>query len=73
MLYLPCRVVDSKGPTNTRIYDVAVYFRQERLAVGSGQSIQSAEMAAAQAALEKCKGEDVTNGMVRLEVAVGML
>ena len=45
------RVIESKGPTNTRIYVVAVYFRDRRLATGKGHSIQEAEMNAATNAL----------------------
>ncbi len=50
------RVIESKGPTNTRIYVVAVYFRDRRLAVGKGHSIQEAEMNAATNALNSSKG-----------------
>ncbi|UYV73706.1 DROSHA, partial [Cordylochernes scorpioides] len=50
-----CRVIECKGPTNTRVYTVAVYFRGERLASGSGHSIQQAEMAAASRALSSTK------------------
>lgn len=49
------KVIESMGPTNTRIFTVAVYFRGERLSTGSGHSIQQAEMAAASKALESCK------------------
>ncbi|CAB4057265.1 rnc [Lepeophtheirus salmonis] len=49
------KVIESKGPTNTRVYIVAVYFRGERLAKSSGPSIQQAEMNAAKDALENCK------------------
>lgn len=49
-------MIESKGPTNTRIYDVAVYFRDKRLAKGSGHSIQEAEMNAALNALKASKG-----------------
>ncbi len=34
------KVTECKGPTNTRIYGVVVYFRGERLAKAQGQSIQ---------------------------------
>ena len=47
------RVIESIGPTNTRKYVVAVYFRGSRLATGSGHSIQQAEMDAAEMALKK--------------------
>ncbi|XP_067003035.1 ribonuclease 3 [Anabrus simplex] len=46
------KVIECKGPTNTRIYTVAVYFRGNRLAKASGHSIQQAEMSAAKSALE---------------------
>lgn len=49
------KVIECKGPTNTRVYTVAVYFRRKRLATGSGHSIQQAEMAAASKALEASK------------------
>ncbi|KAG1670558.1 Ribonuclease 3 [Nymphon striatum] len=49
-------VIETKGPTNTRVYIVAVYFRGKRLAKGSGHSIQQAEMDAASNALIACKG-----------------
>ncbi|XP_064616843.1 ribonuclease 3-like [Liolophura sinensis] len=45
------KVIESTGPTNTRTYTVAVYFRGERLATGTGHSIQQAEMSAAMNAL----------------------
>ena len=39
-----CRVLESMGPTNTRVYRVAVYFKGKRLADSEGPSIQQAEM-----------------------------
>ena len=51
------KVVEAKGPTNTRIYSVAVYFRGERLAKGSGHTIQQAEMNAAKEALKHSRGK----------------
>ena len=45
------------GPTNTRVYRVAVYFKNRRLADAEGPSIQQAEMRAAEAALNKCEGQ----------------
>ena len=51
-----CRVLESMGPTNTRVYRVAVYFKGKRLADSEGPSIQQAEMRAAEAALKKCEG-----------------
>ncbi|CAH0384549.1 unnamed protein product [Bemisia tabaci] len=50
------KVIECKGPTNSRIYTVAVYFRRQRLAEASGHSIQQAEMNAANSALELSKG-----------------
>lgn len=49
------KVVESTGPTNTRVYKVAVYFRDKRLASATGHSIQQAEMNAAKKALENSK------------------
>ncbi|KAB7506876.1 hypothetical protein Anas_00241, partial [Armadillidium nasatum] len=45
------KVIECKGPTNTRVYTVAVYFKDKRLAKASGHSIQQAEMNAAKEAL----------------------
>lgn len=45
------KVIECLGPTNTRIYTVAVYFRGTRLAAARGHSIQEAEMQAAELAL----------------------
>lgn len=50
------RVIECKGPTNTRVYTVAVYFRGKRLASAMGHSIQQAEMNAAKKALEISQG-----------------
>ena len=47
-------MIESKGPTNTRVYTVAVYFKGDRLAKADGPSIQTAEMNAAKLALETC-------------------
>ncbi|KAL6266209.1 hypothetical protein P5V15_003070 [Pogonomyrmex californicus] len=47
------KVIECKGPTNTRVYTVAVYFQGKRLATASGHSIQEAEMNSAKEALEK--------------------
>ncbi|XP_017776911.1 PREDICTED: ribonuclease 3 isoform X2 [Nicrophorus vespilloides] len=46
------KVIECKGPTNTRVYTVAVYFRGRRLSSAMGHSIQQAEMNAAKKALE---------------------
>uniref|UniRef100_A0A915I4F1 RNA-binding protein 42 n=1 Tax=Romanomermis culicivorax TaxID=13658 RepID=A0A915I4F1_ROMCU len=48
------KVISIEGPTNTRIYQVAVYFKSKRLAAGCGHSVQEAEMKAAEEALIKC-------------------
>ena len=48
------QVIESKGPTNTRVYTVAVYFKGDRLAKAEGPSIQTAEMNAAKIALDTC-------------------
>jgi len=45
-------VIQQSGPSNLRRYKVAVYFREKRLAIGEGGSIQQAEMNAAVEALE---------------------
>ncbi|XP_063700833.1 ribonuclease 3 [Culicoides brevitarsis] len=50
------KVTECSGPTNTRVYTVAVYFRGKRLASATGHSIQQAEMNAAKQALEDSKG-----------------
>lgn len=52
-----CRMIESIGPTNTRRYKVAVYFKGERLATGTGHSIQQAEMSAACNSLEERSGQ----------------
>lgn len=49
------KVIESIGPTNTRVYTVAVYFRGKRLASATGHSIQQAEMNAAKTALENSR------------------
>ena len=49
------KVIECIGPTNTRVYTVAVYFRGKRLASSTGHSIQQAEMNAAKAALENSR------------------
>ncbi|KAM3717120.1 Ribonuclease [Dirofilaria immitis] len=47
------RTIAVEGPTNTRVYKVAVYFRKKRLAVGCGHTMQLAQMRAAENALIK--------------------
>ncbi|CAD6198909.1 unnamed protein product [Caenorhabditis auriculariae] len=49
------RTLKVEGPTNTRTYEVAVYFRNKRLAVGAGGNIHAAQMNAAEKALENMK------------------
>lgn len=49
------KVIESIGPTNTRVYTVAVYFRGKRLASATGHSIQQAEMNAAKSALDNSR------------------
>ena len=51
------RIINVTGPSNTRRYTVAVYFRGERLATGVNYGIQSAEMEAAAKALIDHKGK----------------
>ncbi|GAA48519.1 ribonuclease III [Clonorchis sinensis] len=46
------KVLEHSGPTNQRTYLVGVYFRGQRLATGSGRSVQQAQMEAAKQALE---------------------
>ena len=53
-LFFQFQVIESKGPTNTRVYTVAVYFKGDRLAKAEGSSIQTAEMNAAKLALDTC-------------------
>ncbi|VDN05000.1 unnamed protein product [Thelazia callipaeda] len=47
------KTIAVEGPTNTRVYKVAVYFRNKRLAVGCGHTMQLAQMHAAENALIK--------------------
>ena len=56
-------MIASTGPTNTRKYTVAVYFRGERLATGMGNSIQQAEMKAATNALQDKAGMQLLAGL----------
>jgi dsRNA-specific ribonuclease len=65
-----CRVIECKGPTNTRVYTVAVYFRGGRLAKASGHSIQQAEMNAAKEALELSQGIDMYKDRFLLKTVV---
>ncbi|CAL8091556.1 unnamed protein product [Calicophoron daubneyi] len=46
------KLLDHSGPTNQRTYLVGVYFRGQRLATGTGRSVQQAQMDAAKNALE---------------------
>lgn len=45
------RVLDETGPDHAKRFTVAVYFNDERVAVGTGSSKQEAQLAAAEAAL----------------------
>ena len=56
LISLTFRVISCDGPTNTRRYTVAVYFRNKRLATGIGHSIHLAEMDAAEKGLNQNKG-----------------
>ncbi|VVC31425.1 Double-stranded RNA-binding domain,Ribonuclease III domain,Ribonuclease III [Cinara cedri] len=49
------KVIECKGPTNSRKFTVAVYFKGVRLSQADGHSIQQAEMNAANSALEVSK------------------
>ena len=64
-------MIASTGPTNTRKYTVAVYFRGERLATGTGHSIQQAEMNAATNALKDRGGKGPGVGNRDGETGVG--
>uniref|UniRef100_A0A914I9D7 Ribonuclease 3 n=1 Tax=Globodera rostochiensis TaxID=31243 RepID=A0A914I9D7_GLORO len=46
------KTIGVEGPTNTRVYRVAVYFRNKRLSDGMGSSVHQAQMQAAQNGLE---------------------
>ncbi|VDN53922.1 unnamed protein product [Dracunculus medinensis] len=46
------KTIGVAGPTNTRVYQVAVYFRGRRLASGCGHTLQTAQMKAAEHALK---------------------
>ncbi|KAL1375044.1 hypothetical protein pipiens_017733 [Culex pipiens pipiens] len=46
-----CKVIECYGPTSTRVYMMADYFRGKRLACSKGHSTQQAEMNAAKQAL----------------------
>ncbi|EDS36052.1 ribonuclease iii [Culex quinquefasciatus] len=48
-------VIECNGPTNTRVYTMAVYFRGKHLACSNGHSIQEAKINAAKQALENSK------------------
>ncbi|XP_039449550.2 ribonuclease 3-like, partial [Culex pipiens pallens] len=50
-----CKVIECNGPTSTRVYMMADYFRGKRLACSNGHSTQQAEMNAAKQALENSK------------------
>ncbi|XP_052221459.1 ribonuclease 3-like isoform X2 [Dreissena polymorpha] len=59
------KVINQSGPSNLRRYKVAVYFREKRLAIGEGGSIQQAEMDAANKALESPDLADKNNMKIR--------
>eukprot|EP00117_Sycon_ciliatum_P013204 scpid5641/ scgid13951/ Ribonuclease 3; Protein Drosha; Ribonuclease III len=46
------RQLEERGPSHKKIFTVGVFFRGKRIGVGSGHSIQAAEMEAAEDALE---------------------
>ncbi|XP_077865341.1 ribonuclease 3-like [Saccoglossus kowalevskii] len=46
------KIVNQIGPSHSRKYTVAVYFKSERLAIGTWSSVQQAEMMAAKNALD---------------------
>ncbi|KAL1400408.1 hypothetical protein pipiens_007468 [Culex pipiens pipiens] len=50
-----CKVIECNGPTSTRVYKMADYFRGKRLACSNGHSTQQAGMNAAKQALENPK------------------
>uniref|UniRef100_A0A5K3EYP8 RNase III domain-containing protein n=1 Tax=Mesocestoides corti TaxID=53468 RepID=A0A5K3EYP8_MESCO len=45
------KILEYSGPSNERVYKVGVFFKDIQLAVGSGRSVQNAQMAAAKNAL----------------------
>jgi len=51
------RTVSESGPNNTKTFKVAVYFRERRLGIGIGQSIQKAQFDAAKNGLLENTGE----------------
>nr|CAD2156702.1 unnamed protein product [Meloidogyne enterolobii] len=58
------KTIGIEGPTNTRIYRVAVYFRNKRLAVGTGASMHLAQMKAAENALIENSNLFKSNGYI---------
>nr|CAD2124796.1 unnamed protein product [Meloidogyne enterolobii] len=58
------KTIGIEGPTNTRIYRVAVYFRNKRLAVGTGASMHLAQMKAAENALIENANLFKSNGYI---------
>ena len=70
------RVISCDGPTNTRRYTVAVYFRDKRLDTGMGHSIHQAEMEAAEKALTSNKGTsiyDIPLGFLYIVIADSLI
>eukprot|EP00057_Strongylocentrotus_purpuratus_P009657 XP_011664131.1 PREDICTED: ribonuclease 3 [Strongylocentrotus purpuratus] len=47
------KVIGQSGPTNSRQYSVAVYFKSKRMSTGTASNIRDAEMEAAKNALRK--------------------
>ncbi|XP_041482093.1 ribonuclease 3-like [Lytechinus variegatus] len=47
------KVISQSGPTNSRQYSVAVYFKAKRMSTGTASNIRDAEMEAAKNALRK--------------------
>lgn len=59
IIYAYCavyRTVSHSGPSHSRHFTVAVYFRGERIGKGEGTSIQKARFNAAENALQENKG-----------------
>uniref|UniRef100_A0A1I7U6F2 Ribonuclease 3 n=1 Tax=Caenorhabditis tropicalis TaxID=1561998 RepID=A0A1I7U6F2_9PELO len=68
------RVLGIEGPTNNRIFKIAVYFRGQRLATATGSNVHKAELKVAEIALAeleatsmlKMKGKDLDSKHRRL-------
>lgn len=57
------RTVSQSGPDHRRIYERAVIIGDRTVAVGKGKNLKIADAAAAEAALEILKGEEVREGV----------